>query len=259
MKAACDGGMSAAEAARSVRRVRDAETTTETVAQSIDRSAFEGAQNLLLDAIERLDDEALEARLRQVMFLGNATTILDDVLSPTLVEVGRRWHAGEISIAHEHFASHRFATALRDLARLSSGSPGATPVLLAGFADDEHELGLLGLAVRFGAWGLRPVVLGARTPPGALRNAIDSVHPALVGLSVTLTPNGGRARAIVDDYALACGSTPWLVGGPGAAPIAELVRSRGGIADPRDPVKLRSIVDGIVDVWRQGAQKEGRK
>ena len=258
MKAACDGGMSAAEAARSVRQVRDAATVKETTAQTVDRSAFEGARNLLLEAIERLDDEALETRLRQIMFLGNATTILDEVIQPTLVEVGRRWHAGEISIAHEHFASHRFATALRDLARLSSGSPGATPVLLAGFVDDEHELGLLGLAVRLGAWGLRPVVLGPRTPAVALRNAIDSVHPALVGLSMTLTPAVSRATEMVEDYAVACGSTPWIVGGPGSRSIADLIRSRGGIADPGDPVKLRAIVDGIVDAWRQNPQK-GRK
>jgi len=265
MKAACERGMSAAEAARWVRSRSEPEPAPEPLpaapARLDETGAFVGARELLLDAIERLDDEALEARLRHVMFLGNATTILDEVLAPTMDEVGRRWHEGKLSIAHEHFASHRVATALRDLGRLAGGGPGALPVLLAGFADDEHELGLLGLAVRFGAWGLRPIVLGPRTPAGALRNAIDSIDPALVALSVTITPEMARARELVDDYRVACGETPWIVGGPGALPLAELVRARGGLVDPGEPLALRELVNSALEPRRKqpSPTKKGRK
>ena len=254
MRAACDGGMSAAEAARWVRS-QSPKAPDPVPPVAGDASGFEASQRLLLDAIERMDDVALDARLRQVMFLGSATTILDEIISPTLIEIGRRWHQGELSIAHEHFASHRLATMLRDLVRLAAGPESSMPVLLAAFADDEHELGLLGLAVRFGAWGLRPIFLGARTPPGALRKAIDSVAPGLVTLSVTVTPDLARARELVDDYAVACGTTPWLVGGTGVAPLAEIIRRAGGHVDPGPPDALRDLVAELTEA----APRRGKK
>lgn len=242
MKAACEAGMSAAEAAESVRA--SGGVAPRGVAVATD--PFSEARKLLLDAVSRLDDEALESRLRQVMFLGNATTILDEVLAPTMIEIGRRWHDGRISVAHEHFASFRIATALRDLARLSSAPVGAPAVLLAGFADDDHELGFLGLAVRLGTWGFRPIVLGARTPPAGLHEAVASIHPALVGLSVTVTPEPARARELVEAYALACAGTPWLVGGSGAPGLERLVRAQGGLVAPGDAAALRTLVEGAL-------------
>lgn len=250
MRAACDGGMSAAEAARWVRSGGD-----EPVAPpdgSLDPDAFTRARARIVEAIERLDDEALEQHLRQVMYLGSATAILDEVFVPVLHDIGQGWAEGKLSIAHEHFASHRIATVLRDLVRLSSAARSSTTVLLASFADDDHELGLLGLAVHVGTWGLRPVVLGARTPPGALRNAVESIHPAVVGLSLTIAPDPARARELVDDYASACGHTPWIVGGAAASSVADLVRARGGRVDPGTMELLRTMILEIVDAGRKG-------
>jgi MerR family transcriptional regulator, light-induced transcriptional regulator len=246
MRTLCDGGMSAAEAARLVRgragRVEGLPITTDA-----DGDAFDAARTSLLDAIDRFDDDALEARIRQIMFLGNTTTLLDKIVSPVLTEIGTRWHAGELSIAQEHFATQRLGTLMRDLLRLTAGADGKTRVVLGSFAEDDHELGLLGLALRLATWGFRPVFLGARTPPGAVRNAVESTLPGLVALSVTLVPNRARARELVDDYASACGDVPWIVGGAGAAALAELIEARGGIIDPGDPQKLRALIKDATD------------
>lgn len=250
MRAACEGGMSAAEAARWVRNGGDEPAAPPD--GTLDPDAFARARERILAAVDDLDDEALEKQLRQVMYLGSATAILDDVFVPVLHEIGHRWAAGKLSVAHEHFASHRIATVLRDLVRLSSAARSSTTVLLASFADDDHELGLLGLAVHIGTWGLRPVVLGARTPPGALRNAVESVNPAVVGLSLTLPPDAARARELVDDYANACGHTPWIVGGAAVKSVADLVRARGGRIDPGTMESLRAMVLDIVDARRKG-------
>jgi len=200
----------------------------------------------LLDAVSRFDEAALDRQLRQLMFLGSATTILDRVVVPALHEIGERWHDGALSVAQEHLASHRFGTVLRDLMRLADNPESGSRVLLACFADDEHELGLLGAAMRFSGWGLRPVFLGARTPPGALHTAVEAVKPALVALSVTVTPTRARARELVDDYASACGGVPWLVGGAGVAGMAEMIGARGGQVAPSDPEALRSVVRAAV-------------
>ena len=256
MRAACEGGMSAAEAARSARAERDGQLAPGALAPE---DAFAAAQRGLLDAVERFDDAALEDRLRQLTFMGPSTTLLDRIVAPTLQEIGRRWHAGELSIAQEHFASQRIGKLLRDLMQLAASTNGAARVVLGSFADDEHELGLLGLGLRLSTWGYRPIYLGARTPPEAIRDAVQSISPGLVALSVTQTPERARARELVRDYASACGDVPWLVGGAGVAGIAALVRTHGGWVDPEDPSALRALLRSALAASRTRVPKKKSK
>ncbi len=244
----CDEGMAAAEAAKVVLAQR---TTAAASAPVVPPHA--AAVERILAAIRRFDDAELDQELRKLLFLGTSVTILDEVVTPLLYEVGRLWHAGELSVAEEHLASQRIGTLLRDLVRLSPGALSEQAVVLASFADDEHDLGLLAMALRFSGWGLRPVFLGARTPPGAIRSAVAAMRPALVALSVTQAPERSRARELVDDYASACGDVPWLVGGAASSAIADLVRARGGAIAERDPAELRRSVRALLTAASLGS------
>jgi DNA-binding transcriptional MerR regulator len=246
MRRLCDAGMAASEAARLLLSGGDG---AEAQARLDPYAVFAEA---LMDAVTRFDDAGLDRQLRRLLLLGSTTTLLDRVLVPVLREIGQRWHRGEISVAQEHLASQRLGTLLRDLLQLSPGSESHSRALLACFADDEHELGLLGTAMRFSGWGLRPVFLGARTPPGAVRSAIEAISPALVALSVTITPERARARELVDDYASACAAVPWIVGGVGAGAIADMIRTRGGEVEPEDPSALRGVLRTMLE---RGAAK----
>jgi DNA-binding transcriptional MerR regulator/methylmalonyl-CoA mutase cobalamin-binding subunit len=243
MRALCEGGMAAGEAARLVRSGAGQHAP---IGPS-DGDASEAARAGLLDAIDRFDDEALEARTRQLMFLGNTRKLLDEVLAPVLTEIGDRWQAGMLSIAQEHMATQRLGMLMRDLLRLSAGASGNKRVVLGSFADDEHELGLLGLALRLATWGFRPVFLGARTPPAAVRSAVVSTRPALVALSVTLTPSRARAIELVSEYADACGVVPWIVGGAGVGPLTDLVEARGGVVGSGEARELRATLQAALD------------
>ena len=247
MRRLCDGGMAAAEAAKLLSAGKSPLGDPHYEAAGYAAvDPFTASLRAILDAIARFDDVALELQLRKATFLGTATAILDHVIAPALREIGRRSHEGELSIAQEHLASQRLGMVMRDLARLAPGADGQSTVVLACFADDDHELGLLDVATRFAVEGLRPIFLGARTPPDAIRSAVDGFVPVLVGLSVTLTPNLGRARELVDGYAKACGAVPWVVGGAGVLPIAAMIRARGGtiVEGPASPdygAELRAI------------------
>jgi methanogenic corrinoid protein MtbC1 len=161
---------------------------------------------------------------------------------PVLREVGDLWHAGKLGVAQEHFASQRVGTLVRDLTRLAPGWEGGVRIVLASFADDEHDLGLLSTAARFSTWGYRPLFLGARTPPEAVGSAVDAIEPRLVALSCTITPARARARELVDGYARACQRVPWMVGGAGSLSIADLVTARGGVMAPEEPTALRAVL-----------------
>jgi hypothetical protein len=90
---------------------------------------------------------------------------------------------------------------------------------------------LLGAALRLSGSGWRVAILGAATPAAAIGQAVRSMSPRLVGLSVTRPPK--QAKSLFKQYAKAIGNTPWVVGGPAAADVEEAVVAAGGqIAAP---------------------------
>jgi len=253
MSSLCDGGMAAAEAAKVVlsRRVPQ---RTELHAPTLNVDVYEATVAALVDATVRFDVDDFEEKVRRLPLLGGATTILDRVVTPTLREIGDKWHNGDLSIAQERMASQRMSTFLRDILNLTTDNDSRERVVLSCFADEEHELGLLATAIRLATWGYRPVYLGGRMPPSALRNAVESVNPVMVALSVTLTPSRARARELAEEYGAACGETPWVVGGPGVAPIEDLIRKYGGrVVSAEDTTALHALVRELRDGKRPRA------
>ncbi len=118
---------------------------------------------------------------------------------------------------------------VRGMMRLTNPDPASHTIVLACFADEDHDLPLHGVALRLASWGVAHVSLGARTPPVGVADAVASLHPSAVGLSLTTPADLAAARALVTEYAAACGNTPWFVGGSGTAAIADAVRAAGGL------------------------------
>lgn len=256
MRRLCEQGIAASEAAKVVRARSPLPEAAVEVVPDANADSYATMVGAMLVAIERFDDDGLEEQLRRLLVLGTPVQVLDRVISPVLAAIGERWHAGDLSVAHEHFATHKLGGVLRNLVRLSPGREARDCALFASFADDDHELGLLGFALRVSEWGARPIFLGARTPPSAIRNAVDALSPKLVALSVTLAPPRPRARELLDDYAAACQRVPWVVGGLGAATLAELITRTGGHVAPADPSELRVLVQRLLGKTR-GATKTG--
>ena len=65
----------------------------------------------------------------------------------------------------------------------------------------------------------------------------------MVALSVTIAPAPPRARELVDGYADACPSTPWVVGGHAAEGMRAWIEARGGMVAGADGAELRRNLD----------------
>ncbi len=239
LKQLCDEGMSPAEAARLLVGIEEASNTR------VESDPYLRASEAILTALEDFDPQAVERAIRAAMFLGSASTVFQRVIAPTMRSVGDRWHDGSFSIAQEHLASEALGSAARDMLRLLAPASTAPAAIVACFADEEHALALYGVSFALVQWGWRPVVLGAKTPPVAIRHAVESIEPALVALSVTVAPTDRRARALVNGYANAVAAVPWLVGGSGVAvPMREQIESAGGIAvGTRSFDEVKQIID----------------
>lgn len=238
LKQLCDAGMSPAEAARLLAGVEEASNT------AVEPDPYLRAGAAILAAIEDFDPPAVERAIRAAMFMGSASTVFQRVIGPTMRTVGERWHAGSFSIAQEHLASHALGSAARDMLRLLEPASAAPEAIVACFADEEHALPLYGVSFALVQWGYLPIVLGARTPPAAIRHAVERLAPALVALSVTVEPAPARARELVQGYAEAVAAVPWVVGGAGVEAMREQIERAGGIAvGTRALDEVKQIID----------------
>lgn len=187
---------------------------------------LELARARILAATQRWDASAIDSELTRISMLLDAQTAYEHVVSPLLVEVGERWERGEMSIAQEHLLSERLELAVRASLRALERTDGPT-VLLACVDLEQHVLGLLGATLRFAQSGARTVVLGAMTPAEALGQAVRSMAPRLVGLSISMQPPS--PRALFRAYAKACATTPWVVGGAAAESQRAAIEAAGGM------------------------------
>ena len=237
----CDSGIAPSQAAQMVLASQGSREEF----NHLEVDTYELAVQKILAAVEKFDADMLEAAVKHALFLGSATALFEKVFGPALTQIGLRWHEDSLSVGQEHLAAEVIGNALRYLVRLSQPEVPEKTAVLACFADEEHAVPLYGVALRFTDWGFRTVVLGARTPPHAIRHAVAEVHPDIVGLSLTIVPPAYRVRELIDGYAEACGKTPWLVGGAGAEKVRDLVEARGGMLVPAERLKLKALLERL--------------
>lgn len=239
MRDLVNDGMAAAEAARTVLT-----TTAGTVpvpTEEID--PYAAAAERIVEATLRFDPDGLELEVNRALSLGPAVSIFERSLGPALRRIGELWHQGTVTVAQEHLASHIVMGALIDMLRLAQPVDSSRRVALACFADEDHTLGLYGVALRFASWGFRTMIIGARTPPAAISRVVETLSPDVVALSVTIPPSPPRARELVDAYADACRDVPWVVGGDATEGMRAWIEARGGIVVGRDVAELRRALD----------------
>lgn len=137
----------------------------------------------ILVAAERLDQQSVEQVLDEAMASMPPVAFFEEVLAPLQREVGERWHAGALTVAEEHLVTQ--ASRQRVIALLHQAPRRAKQhVVCACFPRDEHELGLMGAALRFRHAGWRVTFLGARTPAEHLARVVRVTLPQVVALSV---------------------------------------------------------------------------
>jgi DNA-binding transcriptional MerR regulator len=119
-----------------------------------------------IEATRRYDEAAVDAALTTAFSHSTADRVLLDVIAPALVEVGELWAQGEIPVAAEHFYSN---IVRRRLLGLLAAQPAVAPRITAALAclpGEQHELGLLMLALFLRWAGARVLYFGTDLPVG---------------------------------------------------------------------------------------------
>lgn len=197
-------GFAAAEAAA---------LATQTTGHRDEEIAVPAAKDELAAALAGFDDGDAHAVFDALLAQLSLDTLLRDVIVPYLHELGEGWERGDVSIAHEHFASTLLRGRLLGLAR--GWGRGIGPVaVLACAPGEQHDLGLLAFGLALRARGWRIVYLGADTPIASVGDAARSCSPATVVVSA-VDPRVFRRHA--EELRQLAGDTRLCLAGAGAA------------------------------------------
>ena len=150
-----------------------------------------GSISELWEGIESFDEERADRALVGLLWDVPLSQALADDVIPFLVEVGARWEAGTLSVAHEHFATNLLRRRLSALAHqqgvLPSQNSRRPHVLLACPPGERHDLMLLCFALLLGERGWRTTFLGADTPIEGLVSAARAADADAVVVAATLS------------------------------------------------------------------------
>ncbi|HEY7076116.1 MAG TPA: MerR family transcriptional regulator [Solirubrobacteraceae bacterium] len=166
------------------------------------------ARAQLAEAVDRFDEPHAQAILDRLLALTTLDTLLSEVVLPYLHDVGDGWERGDVSIAHEHFASALLRGRLLGIAR-GWGRGGGPLAVLACLPGEHHDLGLIACGLALRARGWRVAYLGTDTPLETVAEMSRRLEPGFVVLSAVsgerVRPLAPQLRALAAERRLALG------------------------------------------------------
>ncbi|GAC1314100.1 MAG: cobalamin-dependent protein [Chloroflexota bacterium] len=177
--------------------------------------AYSALRRELTEALVDLDPARAESILGEAFGLFSVEDVCLHVLEPVLVDVGNRWHAGELSVADEHYASSFVRTRLFSLLRTYDSVDARGPLILTACAPNEwHEVGILLVSVFLVRRGYAVRYLGPNLPIDGLWRMISRHRPPLVIVSAQSAETARELSGAAHTLAQVRGvQTRLLVGG----------------------------------------------
>ncbi|WP_413569026.1 MerR family transcriptional regulator [Bdellovibrio sp. HCB117] len=152
------------------------------VKQSVENSATAQTVLKLVAATSECDLPRLSALLKSAQLENDTRTLLVEVISPTLAEIGRRVFDGELDVYHEHAASsvirNLLSGILYSIEQLPDKNETKT-IILATPEGEHHEFGVLISAILAALRGNKVLYLGPNMPAISFARAIKNANAAV--------------------------------------------------------------------------------
>lgn len=181
-----------------------------------------------LGATRRFDAEKLEEVLRRAAVRLGHNGVLTRVISPLAVQLGDLWQAGQITAAHEHFATALIRNFLGRHARPYPAGVELPCAVVATPPGQLHELGAVMAAALATNLGWRVVYLGTSLPAAEIAGAALQNRARAVILSLVYPPDDPRLPAELQHLrSLLPASVALLAGGRSAAAYGQTLQQLG--------------------------------
>ena len=200
----------------------------------------------------QFDSAGAEAVLTEAFALYPVEEVCLQVFQPTLVDVGERWHRGELSVAAEHFASSFVRRKLFALFNAYETGRGRGVVFTACAPDEWHEVGILMVSMFLVRRGFRVNYLGASLSTDGLAETLRRQHPDLLCISASSEESADR----IDEIASVVDSLPeprprLAYGGRAFADPSLRAQTRGTYLGP----DATSAVATVEDLLSRGQER----
>ncbi len=199
MRTLVDAGWSAHEAAQHV--VHDVSAAEADVPRPEEPSTDARALELVRCAAD-FDVPALEWLLADAFADDDYVSAIDGWLMPSLVNLGKAWQGGDITVAGEHFVS---SAVHRRLAHAFQSLPTVTPTgprVVAGLArGSRHELGVLAFSLVLRSRGVSVTYLGGDLPVEAWIGTVRLIAPSAAVLAAPTVEDLPAVREAVEALA----------------------------------------------------------
>ena len=177
--------------------------------------------------------------------------VYQHVLEPAQIELGRMWHAGEITVADEHFASAITQAIMSILrSRFPERERNGRLVVAAAVGGELHEIGVRMVADFFEMDGWDVIYLGANTPSTDIVSVIRERQADVLVVSASTLLHVGTVGELIEQVRAEerCAKTNVLVGGPPFRSVPDLwleLGADGSAMSAPEAVKLgNSLVGG---------------
>jgi methanogenic corrinoid protein MtbC1 len=155
--------------------------------------------------------------------------VTQNILTPLLQTIGERWEHKQLTVAEEHFFSVYLRNKLGARFHHRRRTTRGPLLLMACLPREDHELGLLFLALAAHQSGYRVILLGANLPLEEIPGAARETGCDAVVLSATTRPASKLLEEtlgqVVDEI-----DVPVFVGGKSAAKYADAINNAGALA-----------------------------
>ena len=162
--------------------------------QPADRLALSYLQKILegnvAEAIDVVTGAARNGRGSRAAYM--------DILLPAQREVGRLWHAGELSIAEEHMVTAATQRTMSVLVSQAARQPAnGYTVVVAAVAGNVHDVGLQALADMYQLSGWRVIFVGSDIPLQDVPTMLTYFEADLLMLGATLATHIPRVEQAI--------------------------------------------------------------
>jgi methanogenic corrinoid protein MtbC1 len=198
-----------------------------------------------LAAIRQLDSLQLEQGLRQGLLSMGVQGLLQNLVGPLAHAVGDQWRLGQITAAHEHFASAAIRAFLGSAARPYPLTNSAPTMVVATPAGQIHELGAVIAAAAAANQGWRVTYLGVCLPAAEIAGAAVQDRARAVALSIVYPEDDPHLSAELISLRRFLPTEVSLVVGGRAAPAYQRALHEIGAVHATQLADFYGFLDGM--------------
>lgn len=186
LKARVEEGLTISQAIVLHRHRRMSESSTTAGEPRVEsRQGLTGARDALLAALIDFEEASADRLLEEAFAVYGLEAVTEHLIGPAMVQIGDRWHKGELTTAVEHFASNYLRRKIDAIINAAPRSATGPLIVLGCAPNDWHELGLLLIYLLLRRRGLRTLYLGQNVPLLQFVEEMERLRPAIVIIAAT--------------------------------------------------------------------------